>query len=133
MKLKDKRILVVEDEALVAMLVEDALLDAGANIVGPACTVYDALRLIDEAKVNGVIDAVVLDLNLAGETALPVADKLAAFGVPFLIASGYGDGCDRGKHSAAPVLVSCTRFPWTSFCSTGNRGGELQHEPEQPR
>src|SRR4051794_32091440 len=104
MKLKGKRILVVEDEALIAILAEDALLDEGASIVGPACTVYDALRLIDEAQVDGAIDAAVLSLNLAGETALPVADKLAAFGVPFLLASGHGGGCDRGKHSAAPIL-----------------------------
>src|SRR5690348_16116387 len=90
MTLNNIRILVVEDEALVALLVEDALLDEGAQIVGPAATVSDALRLIDEAKVDGRIDAAVLDLNLGGETALPVADRLAALGVPFLIASGYG-------------------------------------------
>jgi len=104
MKLKNHRILVVEDEALVAMLVEDALLDEGATILGPAATVYDALRLVDEAQVDGAIDAAVLDLNLGGETALAVADKLATLGVPFLISSGYGDACDRGRHLGAPVL-----------------------------
>ncbi|MBL6080480.1 response regulator [Belnapia sp. T18] len=103
-KLTGKRVLVVEDEALVSMLVEDTLLDKGAKIVGPAATVYDALRLIDEAQVDGAVDAAVLDLNLGGEIAIPVADKLCASGIPFLIATGYGENCDTGGHMAAPVL-----------------------------
>ena len=103
--LKNSRILVVEDEPLVAMLIEDALLEAGAEIAGCAGTVGDALRRIEEARIGEPIDAVVLDLNLAGETALPVADRLAALGVPFLIASGDGDGCDRGEHPDAPVVT----------------------------
>lgn len=105
MMLKNNRILVVEDEALVAMLVEDVLLDQGAEIVGPAVTVNDALHRINEAQIEGVIDAAVLDLNLGGETALPVADRLATLGVPFLIATGYGDHCDKGEHTTAPVLT----------------------------
>ncbi len=111
--LHGRRVLVVEDEALVAMLVEDAFLDEGANILGPACTVYDALRLIDEAQIDGLIDAAMLDLNFAGEKALPVADKLAACGIPFVIASGYGAGCDRGKHSAIEGSIRLLRS-WLS-------------------
>ena len=102
--LRDKRILVVEDEALVAMLVEDELLEAGAKVVGPAASVDEALRLIETAAAEGGLSAAVLDIDLAGEAARPVADRLAALGVPFLFATGYGVGCDTGGHAAAPVL-----------------------------
>src|SRR5215208_907511 len=101
--LRDKRILVVEDEALVAMLVEDALLDAGAKVVGPAATVDEAMLLIEEAAPDGGLAAAVLDLNLDGEAVLPVADRLVALGVPFLFATGYDAGCNKGGH-AAPTL-----------------------------
>jgi DNA-binding response OmpR family regulator len=87
------------------MLVEDALVDEGAEVVGPAASVDDALRLIDEAQVDGALDAAVLDLNLDGSSALPVADRLCALGVPFLFATGYGLDCAREPHGAVPVLA----------------------------
>ncbi|HYZ33920.1 MAG TPA: response regulator [Crenalkalicoccus sp.] len=102
MKLAGRRILVVEDEALVAMLVEDALLDAGASVLGPAATVAEALALLERGEAPS---AAVLDLNLAGETSTPVADVLAARGVPFVVATGYGaDGLPAG-HIDVPVLA----------------------------
>src|SRR5215213_8423994 len=101
--LRDKRILVVEDEALVAMLIEDELLEAGARVVGPAASAGEALRLIETAA-DGGLSAAVLDINLAGEAVRPVADRLAALGVPFLFATGYGEGCDTGGHATARVL-----------------------------
>ena len=103
-RLKGKRVLVVEDEALVSMLVEDELLGAGATVLGPAMRVDDAMRLVEAAAADGGISAAVLDINLQGERALPVADRLAALGVPFLFATGYGEGCDTGGHGAAPTL-----------------------------
>ena len=100
-KLAGRRILIVEDEALVAMLVEDALLDAGAEVVGPVATVAEAMALLDTAAP----DAAVLDLNLAGETSTPVADVLAARSVPFVVATGYGaEGLPAG-HASVPVLA----------------------------
>ncbi len=102
--LKGKRVLVVEDEVLVSMLVEDELRDAGAEVVGPAPSVGEALRLVEAAAADGGISAAVLDINLQGQGVAPVADRLAALGVPFLFATGYGDGCDTGGHGAAPVL-----------------------------
>ena len=102
--LRDKRVLVVEDEPVVSMLVEDELLDAGATVVGPVPTVSDALRLIDVAAADGGLDAAVLDIDLNGVKVAPVADRLAALGVPFLFATGYGEGCDTGGHAAAPTL-----------------------------
>jgi len=100
-RLTGRRILVVEDEALVAMLVEDALLDAGAKVIGPAATVAEALGMIDQE----LPDVAVLDLNLAGETSTPVADALLARGVPFVVATGYGaEGLPAG-HIGVPVLA----------------------------
>lgn len=100
-RLTGRRILVVEDEALVAMLVEDALLDAGALVTGPAATVAEALALLERETP----DAAVLDLNLAGETSTPVADALALRGIPFVVATGYGaDGLPPG-HVTVPVLA----------------------------
>jgi DNA-binding response OmpR family regulator len=101
--LRGKRVLIVEDEALVAMLVEDSLLEAGAEVMGPAASVGEALLLIEGAASDGGLNAAVLDINLAGEAVSPVADRLAAMGVPFLFATGYGEGCDTGGH-AAPLL-----------------------------
>jgi AmiR/NasT family two-component response regulator len=78
--LRDRRILVVEDEALVAMLAEDGLLDAGAGVVGPAASVGEALRLIETAAADGGLNAAVLDINLAGEAVKPVVALLANSG-----------------------------------------------------
>ena len=102
--LGDERVLVVEDEAIVAMLVEDELREAGAEVVGPAASVEGALRLIEAAAKDGGLSAAVLDINLRGRAVAPVADRLAALGVPFLFATGYGEGCDTGGHADARVL-----------------------------
>lgn len=103
-KLSGMRVLVVEDEAVVAMLVEDELRASGATVLGPAATVDHALRLIGTAVVDGGIGVAVLDIKLRGETAMPVADRLAALGVPFVFATGYGAGFDTGGHGAVPTL-----------------------------
>ena len=102
--LTGKRVLVVEDEALLSLLVEDELRDAGATVLGPACSLGDALRLVEAAAADGGISAAVLDINLGGRHVAPLADRLAALGVPFLFATGYGGGCDTAGHGAAPVL-----------------------------
>lgn len=99
--LAGRRILVVEDEMLVAMSIEDTLIDAGGEVVGPAPTVGRALGLLqDEAK----IDAVVLDMNLQGQSGLPVADACDERSIPFIILSGYGDTALSGTRHAAPIL-----------------------------
>jgi len=100
-----RRVLVVEDEALVAMLMEDGLADAGAEVVGPACSVDEALGLIERVACDGGLSAAVLDINLEGANVSPVADRLAALSVPFVFATGYGEGCDRCGYATAPVLA----------------------------
>jgi DNA-binding response OmpR family regulator len=95
------RILVVEDETLVAMLVEDALHEAGYAVIGPARTVSEAMRLLEDDPPH----VVVLDLNLAGESSGIVADTLAARGIPFLLATGYGAAGVPAQHRNAPVLA----------------------------
>ena len=103
--LQGRRVLVVEDEALVARMMEDGLLDAGAEIVGPACSVSEALAIIERTVFDGGLSVAVLDINLEGAAVFPVADCLAARGVPFVFCTGYGEGCDLGTHVAAPVLA----------------------------
>jgi len=75
-KLKGLRVLVVEDEALVALQLEDMLAELGCAIIGPASRVCQALDLLG----GQVVDAAVLDLNVAGELVYPVADALARRG-----------------------------------------------------
>lgn len=102
--LQKPRILIVEDEALLAMMAEDALRDAGAEIVGAAGSVTEALYLIEHVTNDGGLDAAVLDIRLNRELVTPVADRLAVLGVPFLFATGYSDAHDMGGHAAAPLL-----------------------------
>jgi CheY-like chemotaxis protein len=94
------RVLVVEDEAMVAMLIEDALLELGCLVIGPAASVSAALQLLDAEAV----DAAVLDVNLGGEKVFPVADRLADRGLPFLFSTGYGTAGIAGDHLHRPVL-----------------------------
>lgn len=86
--LTGKRILVVEDESLVAMLIETILEDLGCVPVGPAATVDEGLAL---AARDDAIDAALLDVNVSGQHVFPVAEALAARGVPFVFSTGYGE------------------------------------------
>jgi DNA-binding response OmpR family regulator len=81
------RILVVEDEMLVAMTIEDALQDSGGEIVGPVATLEAALKLAAEEE----FDAAILDVTIHGGKVYPVAELLLKRGIPFVFASGYGD------------------------------------------
>ncbi|MDB5365418.1 MAG: response regulator receiver protein [Rhodospirillales bacterium] len=94
------RILLVEDEALVAMMLEDMLTDLGCVVVGPAARVDDAMLLVE----GEAIDAAVLDVNLANETVFPVARALAARGVPFVFGTGYARPEMLGDFADRPVL-----------------------------
>ncbi|WP_284947074.1 response regulator [Acidisoma cladoniae] len=81
-----KRVLVVEDEMLVALLIEDLLYDLGCIVIGPFGTLRKAL----DAAASEAFDLAVLDVNLAGERAYPVAEVLTGRNIPFVFLSGYG-------------------------------------------
>ena len=90
--LAQHQILVVEDEYFIAHDIAHALGRLGAEVIGPAPSCEDALALVTAEH----LDAAVLDINVRGQSVLPVAEILAARGVPFVFATGY----DRG---AVPV------------------------------
>ncbi len=81
-----RRILIVEDEPMIAMTLEDMLADAGCTIAGTVTQVGDALRLI----ADGGVDGAVLDVHLGTEKIDLVADELARLGRPFIFTTGYG-------------------------------------------
>jgi CheY-like chemotaxis protein len=99
--LKKLRVLVVEDEAMIAMLVEDMLIELGHTVIAMASRMRDAIDLAQ----NGMFDWAILDVNLDGQPSYPVAEILKERGVPFAFATGYGaKGLDT-KYRAAPLLA----------------------------
>jgi CheY-like chemotaxis protein len=95
-------VLVVEDEALVSMLLEAMLEDLGCAVVGPASRVAEALTLIDGRLAE--IDVALLDVNVAGDQVFPVAERLKAAGKPFAFSTGYGEaGLNDGWRGAASL------------------------------
>jgi CheY-like chemotaxis protein len=87
--LAGRRILVIEDEMLIALMLQGMLEELGYQITGMAHTVADALAMI-ETDTQG-IDAATLDINLGGEHSDQVAAALNAHGIPFIIITGYDD------------------------------------------
>jgi CheY-like chemotaxis protein len=99
-KLEGLRVLVVEDEMMVSMLIEDMLGELGCQVVGPASRLDEALQLAREAD----LDCAVLDVNLGGQPIFPLADLLRERGAPFAFATGYGDAGLRDVDRGSPVL-----------------------------
>jgi CheY-like chemotaxis protein len=97
-RLSGKRVLVLEDEALIAAMVEDMLTDLGIVVVGPVSSIERGLLLARSEE----LDAALLDLNIRSARAYPVADILQERGIPYVFATGYGQsGVDRSN----PVAV----------------------------
>jgi CheY-like chemotaxis protein len=86
MPLQGLRVLVVEDEGPIALMIEDMLQDMGCVVVGSAASVGEAQKLV----AHGGFDFALLDMNLGGAKGESVADALAAAKIPFVFASGYG-------------------------------------------
>jgi len=86
-RLAGLRILVVEDEAIIAMLLEDMLADFGCEVVGVVPAIEAALAVVRDQPVDGAL----LDMNVHGESTVPVAEELAGRAIPFLLVTGYGD------------------------------------------
>jgi CheY-like chemotaxis protein len=100
--LAGRKVLVVEDETLVAMLLEDMIAELGGAIAGSASRVGRALELLADSARG--IDLAVLDVNLGGEEAFPVAEALADRGVPFAFLTGYGNAGLPEKWRNHPTL-----------------------------
>jgi len=93
-------VLVVEDEPIISLLLESMLRDLGCDDVWYASGVEAALEILAQRTP----DAAVLDVNLAGEPAYPVARRLAAVAVPFVFATGYGAGGIDREWNTRPVI-----------------------------
>jgi len=103
--LKRRRLLVVEDDYMLADDLASWLGALGAEVVGPVGCIHDALALIVG---NGRLDGALLDINLRGERVFPVADALAARRVPFVFTTGYDRVAIPPSYAAIPVCTKPT-------------------------
>lgn len=94
------QILIVEDESMVAMMIEDMLEDLGHKVIATSGRMPDASKLVSDASA----DLAILDVNLNGEETYPLADSLAARRIPFIFATGYGNSGIKAEWSGVPVL-----------------------------
>ncbi len=95
-----RRFLVLEDEPMIAMLLEDYLSDMGHEMAWQAETIYDALRLIE---IHSNIDGAILDMNIRGELSDPVAEALKTRRIPFCFMTGYGLGATTAYGDAIVI------------------------------
>jgi two-component sensor histidine kinase len=94
------QILLVEDEAFVAMMMRDLIAEIGFHVVGPFGTITDALEHLDRHPLVGAV----LDVNLAGEKIYPLAEQLSGRGIPFVFVTGYAADAIDGRFASVPVL-----------------------------
>ena len=94
------RILLVEDENLIALLLEDMLAELGHSVVGPVARLEKAREMAQREA----IDLAILDVNINGEQAYPVAEALAARGIPFIFSTGYGRRSLPPRYRDRPTL-----------------------------
>ena len=103
--LDGRRVLVVEDEVIVALELSMELEDRGAVVAGPAHSLSEAIALAEA----GGIEAAILDVDLQGLDVYPVAERLMAAGVPFVFHTGHGDrGELKARFGGAPVCIKPT-------------------------
>ena len=98
--LAGRRVLVIEDESLVMMLLEDSLGEVGCEIVGKASRSGEALEKASSLS----FDVAILDVNLNGNQTLDVADCLSQRGIPFVFATGYGAAGLLSRFEGVPIL-----------------------------
>lgn len=98
--LNGARVLVVEDEAAISMLLEDMLLDFGCTVVGPAARLSTALEM---AQVEN-FEVAILDVNVAGEPIYPVAEAIVKRNLPIVFSTGYGGAGIREPFRDRPVV-----------------------------
>ena len=117
--LSGRRVLVVEDEFLVLILIEEILADLGCTSVSSAPSIRKALALIEAQP----FDVAMLDVNLGGERSFRIADELATRGVPFLFATGYGSLGLPDAHRSRPVVSKPFRLHELRNALTGLLSG----------
>jgi CheY-like chemotaxis protein len=98
--LKGRRLLIVEDDYLIAADLANSLEELGIDVVGPTGSVEDALDLVESQGER--LDAAVLDINLREEPVYPVANALAARGIPFVFTTGYDAAAIPEAYASAP-------------------------------
>ena len=106
--LRDRRILIVEDEYMVAMSLRELLETVGSVVIGPVSSIERAFEAI---KLETGIDAAIVDINLGGVMAYPVADKLLAHSIPFVFTSGYGENVFRARYPQIRYCLKPCAFP----------------------
>ena len=107
-RLAELKILVLEDETLVSMMLEDMLEELGCGVLGPFGSTAEALEKI---ATGDPIDLALLDVNLGGETAYAVAERLTELRVPFVFVSGYGVSGIEPRFAGVPVLAKPFQLP----------------------
>ena len=102
---KAPQILIVEDEILIAMDLEDMVAEMGARVIASAHTLQAAMKMAESIEV----DAAILDVDVAGQLVFPVADILAARGIPFLFNTGHSaEDALRARYASAPICLKPT-------------------------
>jgi len=101
-----RRVLVIEDEVIVGMLLEDMLDELGCEVAAISTHIEEALQLARTLD----IDLAILDVNLGGKQSFPVADVLKNRGVPFMFATGYGAQILKPPYSGTPTLQKPFQF-----------------------
>ena len=114
----DVRVLIVEDEFLIASMLEAHLVRLGYTLAPIASTVDEALSMLDQHR----IDLAVVDINLAGTASFPVADALHARGIPFLFTTGYGESGVPEQYRAFQIVQKPYRIAKLEPILRGLRG-----------
>jgi CheY-like chemotaxis protein len=96
-----RSVLIVEDEPLIAMMLEDFLDSLGHKVAGTCESVSEALARVDQ----GGFDVAIVDIHLKGEQVWPVADRLVERGVPYVLATGGHIDPPPAAHAAVPILA----------------------------
>lgn len=120
-----RRVLVIEDESLVSMLLEDTLAEIGCEIAGLASRFNDAMK----KAISLSFDVAILDVNLNGQQTFPIAEALNERGLPFVFATGYGSGSLPAQLQHAPVLQK----PFHQYELERALGAALAGKDDEPR
>tara|TARA_R110001606_G_scaffold39648_1_gene109107 strand:+ start:458 stop:865 length:408 start_codon:yes stop_codon:yes gene_type:complete len=128
-KLSGCRVLVVEDEMMIAMLLEDLLDELGCEVVATAAHPEQAM----EAIATTPVDIAILDINLSGLDSYAIADTLITREIPFMFATGYGDRGVKEEYRMHPVLRKPFRIDEMSNMLTATLQQAGRQETEPPR